>query len=60
MKEELLWRREWHSERKLTVPLSEWIDWYNDHYLHSALGYRPLNQVEKTYKSDHVTVLQTA
>lgn len=60
MKEELLWLREWRSANELATALSAWIDWYNHHYLHSALGYRTPNQVEKAYDFDHETILQTA
>jgi hypothetical protein len=40
MKEELLWLREWESERELSYELDKWVDHYNRNYLHSALGYR--------------------
>jgi len=60
MKEELFWLREWRSASELTTALSEWMDWYNNHYLHSALGYRPSNQVKKAYNSGHKTILKTA
>jgi len=60
LKEELFWLREWSSVGELTGELPRWIDWYNDRYLHSALGYRTPNQVEKTYNFDQETLLQTA
>ena len=60
MKEELLWLREWSSVGELTDVLTRWIDRYNESYLHSVLGYRPPNQVEKAYNFDHETLLQTA
>ena len=45
LKEELFWLREWSSQREVSSALDEWIEWYNGHYLHSALGYRTPNQV---------------
>jgi putative transposase len=60
LKEELLWLREWSSVGELTGELNRWIDWYNESYLHSALGYCPPNQVEKAYNFEHETLLQTA
>jgi putative transposase len=60
MKEELLWLREWSSVGELTAAVDRWIDWYNDHYLHSALGYRPPNRAEEAYNFDHETTLQIA
>jgi len=60
MKEELFWLREWSSVGELTGEVNRWIDWYNEHYLHSALGYRTPNQAEKTYNFDQETLLQTA
>jgi putative transposase len=60
MKEELFWLREWSSVNQLTGELTRWIDWYNDSYLHSALGYRTPNQAEKGYNFDYETILHTA
>jgi putative transposase len=60
MKEELFWLREWSSVSELAGELTRWIDSYNATYLHSALGYRTPNQVEKTYNFDQETLLQSA
>jgi len=60
MKEELLWLREWHGETEIKSALDKWIDEYNESYLHSALGYRPPNHVEKEYKFSRNTLLKCA
>ena len=60
MKEELLWLREWPSATELTGELDGWIEKYNESYLHSALGYRPPNQVEETHNLSHKTLLRSA
>jgi transposase InsO family protein len=40
LKEECLWLQEWTSPWALIKALEGWIADYNDHYLHSALGYQ--------------------
>ncbi len=50
MKEELLWLREWRSPFELVNQLKEWVEYYNNCYLHSALGYKTPNQFEKEFK----------
>lgn len=49
MKEECLWLREWGNPFELVDGLSQWITDYNEHYLHSALGYKPPAQAEADY-----------
>lgn len=49
MKEELLWLREWTSPFELAEQLKNWVDYYNNRYLHSALGYKAPIQFEKEY-----------
>ena len=60
LKEELLWLREWKNASELTEALDKWIGGYNENYLHSALGYRPPNQVEEKYYTDQNTLLKSA
>ena len=60
MKEELLWLREWSGATELTLELDRWIDYYNESYLHSALGYRPPNRAEETYQLSRKTLLESA
>ena len=49
MKEELLWLREWTSPFELADALKEWVEYYNNEYLHSSLGYKSPKQFEEDY-----------
>lgn len=60
LKEELFWLREWPSATELSTELDRWIEYYNESYLHSALGYRPPNQAETTYNQSRDTILISA
>ena len=60
LKEELMWLREWPSATELQKELDCWIEYYNESYLHSALGYHPPNWAEKTYKLSCCTLLKSA
>jgi putative transposase len=55
MKEELLWLREWNSPFELAEALPDWIKYYNQDYLHSALGYKSPEQFEKEYQNRQPT-----
>jgi len=55
MKEELIWLREWRSPFELTEALNKWVEYYNNHYLHSALGYKSPNQFEEEYRNRQTT-----
>ena len=55
LKEECLWLQEWRSPFTLISALERWIDDYNEHYLHSALGYKPPRQFEREYHLSHGT-----
>lgn len=57
MKEELLWLREWHSPFELTDALGGWVKSYDNHYLHSALGYKSPNTFEEEYWNSQITPL---
>ena len=60
LKEELLWLREWRYADEIDSALTKWIDYYNESYLHSTLGYSPPNKCEETYNKSHKTLLETA
>ena len=60
LKEELLWLREWKHADEIGVALTAWIEYYNEKYLHSALGYIPPNKFEETYNKSHKTLLEIA
>jgi putative transposase len=60
LKEECLWLQEWTCPLELFEALTRWINQYNEHYLHSALGYKPPRQFERAYHSSHGTQLPAA
>lgn len=41
LKEELLWIKEFSSFLELKLEFETWINFYNNNYLHSSLGYMP-------------------
>ena len=47
LKEELVWLQEWQSVEELKMSLDEFVESFNDGYLHSALGYKTPSQFEK-------------
>ncbi|MGH9879394.1 MAG: integrase core domain-containing protein, partial [Nitrososphaerales archaeon] len=55
LKEDLLWLREWTSPVELEQALASWIEWYNIHDFHSALGYKTPSQCECEYQLSHRT-----
>jgi putative transposase len=55
VKEECLWLQEWTCPFALVSALDSWITYYNEHYLHSTLGYKPPRQFEMEYYSSHNT-----
>jgi putative transposase len=55
LKEECLWLQEWTSLFALIRALEAWIVEYNEHYLHSALGYQSPRQFERNYFRSHGT-----
>jgi len=60
IKEELIWLREWRNPHELSTTVGEWIEQYNESYLHAALGYRTPNQMEETYNQTMGTLLDIA
>ena len=55
LKEELIWLREWRSHQEVQLALANWIEYYNEKYRHSALGYKTPRQFELDYQSSHLT-----
>jgi putative transposase len=53
LKEECLWLQEWTCPFELSRAVGRWITDYNEHYLHSALGYKTPRQFEREYYSSH-------
>jgi putative transposase len=60
LKEECLWRHEWTCPVTLIRALGTWIEHYNAHDLHSALGYKPPRAFEREYYVSHGTQLPAA
>jgi putative transposase len=60
LKEECLWLQEWTSPFELIRALEVWITDYNEHYLHSALGYQSPSQFERHYYLSHGTPFAAA
>lgn len=42
-------RGPWRSLADVELATAEWIDWYNNHRLHSATGYLPPAEYESMY-----------
>jgi putative transposase len=55
LKEECLGLTEWSSPSELIRALEAWISYYNEHYLHSSLGYKTPRQYERDYHHRHST-----
>lgn len=53
LKEECLWLQEWTCPFKLMRALKDWVAYYNEYYLHSALGYRLPRQCERDSLNHH-------
>jgi putative transposase len=53
LNEECLGLQEWSCPFQLINMLGSWIEEYNEHYLHSALGYKTPRQFERDYYSSH-------
>ena len=60
MKEELLWLREWEDEHEVAQELGRWVERFNEYYLHSTLGYKTPNQVERQHQTSPDTLLTAA
>ena len=55
VKEECLGLQEWTCPFALGSALERWVTHYNEHYLHSTLGYKPPRPLEREYYSRHST-----
>jgi putative transposase len=53
LKEELLWLEEFAGLDEAQEKLSAWIDFYNQRYLHSALGYKSPMEYEQLFQEDN-------
>ena len=55
LQEECLWLHEWTSPVELVRGLEAWVDYENEHYLHSALGDKTPRQCEQEYHPSRST-----
>jgi len=61
LKEELCWLREWSSVEELAVEMEKFVEYFNDNYLHSAIGYKTPNAFENEwFKNNQITRSQAA
>lgn len=61
IKEELCWLREWSSVEELAIEMEKFVEYFNDNYLHSALGYKTPNEFEnKWFRNNQMTRSQAA
>ena len=49
IKEELCWLREWSSVEELKIEMEKFVEYFNDNYLHSAIGYKTPNAFENEW-----------
>jgi putative transposase len=54
LKEELLWLEEFAALDEAREKLAAWIAFYNNDYLHSALGYRSPQEYERFYQAGNL------
>ncbi|WP_196922394.1 IS3 family transposase [Micromonospora vinacea] len=47
-------RGPWRSLAQVELATAEWIDWYNHHRLHSAIGHRPPAEKESMFYAHHL------
>jgi transposase InsO family protein len=60
IKEELCWLQEWSSVEELATEMEKFVEYFNDNYLHSALGYKTPNAFEdEWFKINQITRSQT-
>jgi len=60
LKEELIWLREWSNPTEVADALATWIKQYDESYLHSAHGYKPPNEAERSWNLKKDTLLEVA
>lgn len=61
IKEEFCWLRKWSLVEELAIDMKKFVEYFNDNYLHSALGYEMPNAYENEwFKNNQMTCSQTA
>ncbi len=57
IKEEFCWLQEWSSDEELAKEMEKFVGYFNENYLHSALGYKTLNAFEnQRFKNNQITL----
>lgn len=52
-KTELIKPRPWRSLAQVELATAEWVDWYNNQRLHSAIGHVPPTEHESMFYAQH-------
>lgn len=60
LKEELVWLREWKSVDELAQAVEAFVEEFNEHYLHSALGYKTPSEFEREWFKNQQMTLSAA
>jgi len=55
IKEELCWLREWSSVEELAIEMEKFVEYFNEQYLHSAIGYKTPNEFENQWLKNNQT-----
>jgi transposase InsO family protein len=61
IKEELCWLQEWSSVKELATEIEKFVEYFNEQYLHSAIGYKTPNKFENQwFENNQITLSATA
>ena len=60
LKQELVWLQEWSSVEELANAIAAFVEDFNRHYLHSALGYKTPNAFEQQWLRQQPKTLSAA
>ncbi len=52
--------RRWTGRNEVERETADWVKWFNDERLHSAIDYRPPIEYEEMYRSNQATEPQAA
>ena len=47
-------KRPWRSQAQIELATAEWVDWYNNQRLHSAIGHLPPAEYESMFYAHHL------
>lgn len=60
IKEELIWLREWSTAEEVAIEVENFVEYFNDNYLHSALNYKTPNAFEHEWFKNNQFTLSAA